>query len=109
MSKFSFQYGFRVRFMTLVEWVCSASTVMTAKGSGSLKTSRLDNPSAATTAIDDRSAPIVLQGTLDGSRTGDANLFCAVVGWDMLSGPGSTKESSSTPLTDHQELEGWWA
>lgn len=35
--------------MTLVVCVCSASTVMTAKGSGSLKTSRLDRPSAATT------------------------------------------------------------
>ena len=49
MSKLSFQYGFKVFFMTLVVCVCSASTVMTAKGSGSRKTSRFDNPSAATT------------------------------------------------------------
>ena len=50
MSKLSFQYGFRVFLMTLVVCVCSASTVITAKGSGNLKTSRLDRPSAATTA-----------------------------------------------------------
>lgn len=49
MSKFSFQYGLRVRLMTLVEWVCSASTVMTANGSGRRNTSRLHRPSAATT------------------------------------------------------------
>lgn len=49
MSKLSFQYGFNVFLITLVVWVCSASTVMTAKGSGSRKTSRLDKPSAATT------------------------------------------------------------
>jgi hypothetical protein len=35
--------------MTDVVWVCSASTVMTANGSGSLNTSRLKRPSAATT------------------------------------------------------------
>lgn len=35
--------------MTDVVCVCSASTVMTAKGSGSLNTSRLKRPSAATT------------------------------------------------------------
>jgi hypothetical protein len=49
MSKLSFQYGLRVFFMTLVVCVCSASTVMTAKGSGRRKTSRLESPSAATT------------------------------------------------------------
>jgi len=49
MSKLSFQYGLRVFFMTLVVCVCSASTVMTAKGSGRRKTSRFDKPSAATT------------------------------------------------------------
>ena len=49
MSKLSFQYGLRVFFMTLVVCVCSASTVMTANGSGSLNTSRLARPSAATT------------------------------------------------------------
>ena len=49
MSKLSFQYGFRVFLMTLVVCVCSASTVMTAKGSGSRKTSRFERPSAATT------------------------------------------------------------
>ena len=51
MSKLSFQYGFRVFFMTLVVCVCSASTVMTAKGSGRRKTSRFDKPSAATTSV----------------------------------------------------------
>ena len=50
MSKLSFQYGFKVFLITLVVWVCSASTVMTAKGSGRRKTSRFDSPSAATTA-----------------------------------------------------------
>lgn len=35
--------------MTLVECVCSVSTVTTANGSGSRKTSRLTKPSAATT------------------------------------------------------------
>jgi hypothetical protein len=50
-SKFSFQYGFRVFLITLVVCVCSLSTVITAKGSGSLKTSRLARPSAATTRI----------------------------------------------------------
>ena len=50
MSKDSFQYGFSVFLMTLVVWVCSASTVMTAKGSGRRNTSRFDRPSAATTA-----------------------------------------------------------
>ena len=35
--------------MTLVVFVCSPSTVITANGSGSRKTSRLDKPSAATT------------------------------------------------------------
>lgn len=35
--------------MTLVVCVCSASTVMTANGSGSRKTSLLERPSAATT------------------------------------------------------------
>ena len=49
MSKLSFQYGLSVFFMTLVVWVCSASTVMTAKGSGRRKTSRFERPSAATT------------------------------------------------------------
>lgn len=49
ISKLSFQYGFSVFLMTLVVCVCSASTVITAKGSGNLKTSRLDRPSAATT------------------------------------------------------------
>lgn len=49
ISKLSFQYGFRVFLMTLLVWVCSASTVMTANGSGRRKTSRLDRPSAATT------------------------------------------------------------
>jgi len=51
MSNDSFQYGFRVLLMTLVVWVCSASTVRTAKGSGSLNTSRFDRPSAATTGF----------------------------------------------------------
>lgn len=50
-SKDSFQYGFRVFLMTLVVCVCSASTVRTAKGSGSLNTSRFDSPSAATTGF----------------------------------------------------------
>ena len=50
MSKDSFQYGFSVFLMTLVVWVCSASTVMTAKGSGRRNTSRFDRPSASTTA-----------------------------------------------------------
>ena len=49
MSKDSFQYGFSVFLMTLVVIVCSASTVITANGSGSLNTSRFDKPSAATT------------------------------------------------------------
>lgn len=35
--------------MALVVCVCSPSTVMTAKGSGRRKTSRLERPSAATT------------------------------------------------------------
>lgn len=50
ISKLSFQYGFRVFLITLVVCVCSASTVMTAKGSGKRKTSRFERPSAATTA-----------------------------------------------------------
>lgn len=62
MSKLSFQYGFKVFFMTLVVCVCSASTVMTAKGSGRRKTSRFDNPSAATTI-----APSVSAWTSDGA------------------------------------------
>lgn len=49
ISKLSFQYGFRVFLITLVVCVCSASTVMTAKGSGKRKTSRFERPSAATT------------------------------------------------------------
>jgi hypothetical protein len=49
MSKLSFQYGLRVFLIDEVVTVCSPSTVMTAKGSGNRKTSRLDNPSAATT------------------------------------------------------------
>lgn len=49
MSKLSFQYGFSVFLMTLVVIVCSASTVITANGSGSLNTSRFERPSAATT------------------------------------------------------------
>jgi hypothetical protein len=45
--------------MTLLVWVCSASTVMTANGSGRRKTSRLDRPSAATTTEGDvRSAAL---------------------------------------------------
>lgn len=51
MSKDSFQYGFRVFLITLVVCVCSASTVRTANGSGSLNTSRFDRPSAATTGL----------------------------------------------------------
>jgi hypothetical protein len=51
-SKFSFQYGLRVFLITLVVCVCSVSTVITAKGSGSLKTSRLARPSAATTSTE---------------------------------------------------------
>ena len=50
-SKLSFQYGLSVFLMTLVVWVCSASTVITANGSGNLKTSRFDRPSAATTVL----------------------------------------------------------
>jgi hypothetical protein len=51
MSKFSFQYGFNVFLITLVVWVCSPSTVMTANGSGRRKTSRLTSESAATTVV----------------------------------------------------------
>lgn len=53
-SKFSFQYGLRVFLMTLVVWVCSVSTVITANGSGRRKTSRLARPSAATTKTKDK-------------------------------------------------------
>ena len=53
-SKFSFQYGLRVFLMTLVVWVCSVSTVITANGSGRRKTSRLARPSAATTDTEDK-------------------------------------------------------
>ncbi len=49
VSSFELPLVSRVFLMTLVVFVCSASTVMTAKGSGSLKTSRFDRPSAATT------------------------------------------------------------
>ena len=49
--------------MTLLVWVCSASTVMTAKGSGRRKTSRLDRPSAATTTVCE-------EHSLVGERTG---------------------------------------
>lgn len=45
----SFQYGFRVRLMTLVVCICSPSTETIANGSGSLRRSRLINESAATT------------------------------------------------------------
>lgn len=37
MSKLSFQYGLSVFLMTLVVYVCSPSTVMTAKGEGRLR------------------------------------------------------------------------
>lgn len=47
-SKLSFQYGLSVFLMTEVVCVCSPSTVTIANGSGSLKTSRLARPSAAT-------------------------------------------------------------
>lgn len=40
-SKVSFQYGFSVFLMTEVVCVCSASTVITQNGSGSLRNSRL--------------------------------------------------------------------
>ena len=45
----SFQYGFNVRLITLVVWICSESTETIAKGSGSRKRSRLMSESAATT------------------------------------------------------------
>lgn len=60
-SKFSFQYGLSVFLITLVVCVCSASTVITAKGSGSLKTSRLERPSAATTVVSLSIRPVSLR------------------------------------------------
>lgn len=45
----SFQYGFRVRLMTDVVWICSPSTETIANGSGTRRISRLISESAATT------------------------------------------------------------
>ena len=45
----SFQYGFRVRLMTLVVWICSPSTETIANGSGKRRISLLTSESAATT------------------------------------------------------------
>ena len=68
--------------MTLDVWVCSASTVMTANGSGRRKTSRLDRPSAATTMkgyvrntasrvkAGDWSSPVILSGFLERAEAG---------------------------------------
>jgi hypothetical protein len=68
--------------MTLDVWVCSASTVMTANGSGRRKTSRLDRPSAATTMkedmrnivskakVGDWSSPVILSGFLGKAEAG---------------------------------------
>ena len=60
ISKLSFQYGFRVFLITLVVCVCSASTVMTAKGSGKRKTSRFERPSAATTTRNEKCVLFVI-------------------------------------------------
>lgn len=60
--------------MTLVVCVCSASTVITAKGSGRRKTSRLDRPSAATT---EQMSAKSLEERDEGVLTCNSNLFAA--------------------------------
>jgi len=51
---YSFQYGFNVRLMTEVVWICSPSTETIANGSGTRRISRLISESAATTGSDSR-------------------------------------------------------